>query len=85
MLFNIVDNAFVILRSNGVYRQAKVFRRGTALYAQWGAGFIGLRQTNERGSTTHPLVSWEHIEGVSYMVGTFGQMDIREDKRAKAA
>lgn len=57
--FHIVDDAAVILRSKGVYRQAKVYRRGDDLYAGFGAGFIGLRRN---GGTTLPSVSWEDIE-----------------------
>lgn len=57
--FHIIDDAAVILRSKGVYRQAKVYRRGDDVYAGWSNGFIRLL----RGSaTTHPSVSWDSIE-----------------------
>lgn len=54
MLFTIVDDAHVILRSKGVYRQAKIYERDGVLYAGWGSGFIGLRKGN---STTLPNVT----------------------------
>ncbi len=41
-LFHVVDDAFAILRSKGVYRQAKVYSREGRLYAAHGAGYIGL-------------------------------------------
>lgn len=57
--FHIIDDAAAVLRSKGVYRQAKVYRRGNDVYAGWGNGFIRLL----RGSaTTHPNVSWDGIE-----------------------
>lgn len=40
--FHLIDEAAAILQSKGVYRQAKVYRRGKALYASHGAGFIRL-------------------------------------------
>ena len=57
--FHVIEDGAVILRTKGVYRQAKVYRRGSDVYAGWGAGFIKLM----RGSaTTHPNVSWDGIE-----------------------
>lgn len=57
--FHVIEDGAVILRTKGVYRQAKVYRRGVDIYAAWGAGFIKLM----RGSaTTHPNVSWDGIE-----------------------
>lgn len=40
--FHLIDGAAAILQSKGVYRQAKVYQRGGALYASHGAGFIRL-------------------------------------------
>lgn len=57
-LFHIVEDAFVVLRSRGLFRQAKVYRRGQALYAGYGVSFVGLRG---RGGTTRPDISWEEI------------------------
>jgi len=57
--FHVIDDAAVILRSKGMFRQAKVYRRGADVYAGWGNAFIRLL----RGSaTTHPNVSWDEIE-----------------------
>lgn len=56
--FHVVDDAAVILRVRGVYRQAKVYRRGKDLFAAYGTGFIRLMSHN---GTSCPNVSWlEH-------------------------
>ena len=76
--FHVIDDAFVILRSKGVYRQAKVYshKEGTqaALYAGYGGGFIGLRAN---GGTTKPDVSWTEIEAGSTSEGQFGKLVLR--------
>lgn len=57
-LFHEVTDAQVVLRSKGVYRQAKVFRRGADIYAAWGSGFIRLLSGS---GTTVPTVVWDSI------------------------
>lgn len=57
--FHIIEDGAAVLRSKGVYRQSKVYRRGAAVYAAWSGGFIRLL----RGSaTTHPNVSWDGVD-----------------------
>lgn len=58
-LFHIIDDAAVILRAKGVYKQVKMYQRAGELYAGWGSGFIGLRREH---TTTLPNVSWEDID-----------------------
>lgn len=58
-LFHVIDDAFVILRSKGVYRQAKLYRRGVGTYAAWGAGFI---RVLKGGGTTNPNVGWVDLD-----------------------
>lgn len=67
-LFHVVDDTHVILRSKGVYRQAKVYRRGDALYAGWGNGFVQLRGND---GTSNPNVSWEETDA-PFVRGKFG-------------
>lgn len=55
-LFHEIPDAQVILRSKGVFRQAKLFRRGEDVYAAWGSGFIRLLK---HSGTTVPAVSWQ--------------------------
>ncbi len=80
-LFHVVDDAQVVLRSKGVYRQVKLFARDGKLYAQQGSGFIGLRR---EGGTTCPSVSWEEIDGVEFAVGHLGAL-VSSERVAKAA
>lgn len=57
-LFHILNDQFVILRNKGVFKQGKVFRRGTKLYTNYGSGFISLMRS---GGTSVPNISWlEH-------------------------
>lgn len=55
-LFHEIPDAQVVLRSRGVYKQAKLFRRGADIYAAWGSGFIRLLK---HSGTTVPYVSWQ--------------------------
>lgn len=67
-LFHVIEDAQVILRARGVYRQVKVYRRDKSLFAAWGGGFIQLRGNN---GTSHPNVSWEETD-VPFTRGAFG-------------
>lgn len=62
-MFHIVEDGHVILRTRGVWKQAKVYRRlgpdGNNLYAGHGGGFIRL---NWAGGTTLPNTTWESLE-----------------------
>lgn len=69
-LFHEIPDAQVILRSKGVYRQAKLFRRGEDVFAAWGSGFIRLMSA---GGTTVPTVHWLDTfggEGYEVLPGT---------------
>lgn len=57
--FHVIDDGQVVLRSKGVYRQAKVYRRGEDIYAAYGGGFIRLHGHN---GTSAPSVSWLDIK-----------------------
>lgn len=54
-----IPDAQVILRTRGVFRPAKVFRRGDRLYAQLGTGFIRLGGGDV---TSCPSVSYEALD-----------------------
>lgn len=56
--FHLVQDAAAILVSKGVYRQAKVYRRGKELFAAYGAGFIRLY----REGTALPNLRCEAID-----------------------
>lgn len=67
--FHIIPDGDAVLRSKGVFKQAKVYRRGKDVYAAHGAGFIRLIQ---HGGTTVPNIHWLGIdaEGVSVRAPT---------------
>lgn len=72
--FHIIDDAAVILRSKGVFRQAKVFRRGSELFAGHAGGFISLRAG---GGTSLPTVSWVDIEAGEVEQPRIGNLTVR--------
>jgi hypothetical protein len=59
-LFHIIEDGYAILRSQGVFRQAKLYRRGTQVFAAFGTGYI---QLMSYGGTSRPNVSWLGAEG----------------------
>lgn len=64
MLFHILEDKHVILRSKGIFKQAKVFERNGELFANWGSGFIRLY----KDGTSLPHVSIvEHNIDCSYV------------------
>lgn len=74
--FHVIDDAAVILRCRGVYRQAKVFRRGGGLYAGYGGGFIALYGNS---GTSRPDISWDEIDaGCETAVGRLGRLTIKQ-------
>lgn len=62
--FHVIPDADVIIVSRSVYKQAKVYRRGDALYVGTAGGFVRLYAN---GDTGLPNVRWDDIEiqGVS--------------------
>ena len=51
--FHVIDDAVVILRANGVFKQVKAFQRAGIVYAQYGAGYIRLMENG----TSAPKIS----------------------------
>lgn len=70
-LFHVIEEGQVIICSHGVYRQAKVYRRGEDVFAQYGNGYIKLY--NGCG-TSKPKVSWLGIEAAG--VELTGSMNV---------
>jgi len=67
-LFHEIPDGMVILRTKGVFKQAKVFRRGADVFAAHGSGFIRLLQ---HSGTTIPTTHWLDLDAqnVSHPVG----------------
>ena len=57
--FHIIPDADVIIVSRLVYKQAKVYRRGDALYVGTAGGFVRLYAN---GSTGIPALRWDEID-----------------------
>lgn len=53
--FTIITGASALVHAGGVYRQADLYARGTAVYAKYGAGFIKM---GIGGATSAPKVRW---------------------------
>lgn len=81
-LFHIIDEGVVHLRSRGVYRQAKVYRRGTEVFAAHGGGYIKLRHGT---GTSKPDVSWDALEAPGVGLGNGGCPFFSGDRTARAA
>ncbi len=58
-LFHEVADTWVITRARGVYRQSKVYKRGSGVFAGQGSGFVKLFSS---GGTSAPNVSWVDFE-----------------------
>lgn len=64
-LFHVIQDAFVIVRSKGVYTQRKVYRRLGRLYAQHGSGYVTIGDAGTSG----PDQTIEGYEGFSPIKG----------------
>lgn len=65
--FHVIDEAEVITVTRSVFKQVKVYRRGSALYFGHAGGFVRLYSEHRTGL---PNVRWEDIEvpGVNSVV-----------------
>lgn len=61
-MFTILEDAYAVLYSKGVYRQVKVYSRAGKVYAQHGSGFVRLVRG---GGTTVPAIKWLELEGAT--------------------
>lgn len=58
-LFHVIDDAQVIIRSHGVWRQVPMYHRGDSIYAGVGSGYVRLEAC---GKTSAPNVSWDDMD-----------------------
>ena len=70
-----VTGATAILRCRGVFRQCGVFRRGDALYAKHGTGFLRLYAT---GTSVPHVTLDELIMDEPTHADTFGRLSVAE-------
>jgi hypothetical protein len=62
-MFHKLDDATVLLRRNGLFRDAKLWHRKGVLFAEHGASLVRL---HTEGYTSAKHVRWEEIAGVEY-------------------
>lgn len=74
--FHLIEDAAAILVSKGVYKQAKVYQRGGALFASYGAGFIRLY----KNGTSLPTVRCEDVEVPGWHISydAHGKMSVHQ-------
>lgn len=74
-LFHVVADEFVVLiNRRGLYRQAKLYRRGKGLYAGVGGGFARLVSG---GGTSVPDLRWEDLDA-KHVVGRLGRLEVAD-------
>lgn len=59
-LFKLIEDGYVVLRSRGVYRQAKLYRRGEDIYAAHSGGYVKL---HGYAGTSAPNIGWADLHG----------------------
>lgn len=74
--FHIIDEAEVITVTRSVFKQSKVYRRGSALYFGYGGGYVRLYSGHNTGL---PNVRWEDIE----IPGVNSVVDMESDPHGK--
>lgn len=79
--FHEIPGAWVVLHSNGTYKQSKVYRRGDMLFAGNGTSFIRLMA---RG-TSNPKTCWDDIDlaGGAHCFDAMGRMQLAPVKPKK--
>lgn len=63
--FSELVGSWIVLASKGVYSQAALYRRGDALFAKRGGGFIrvyGRREGDTTGGTSIPDINWDEFD-----------------------
>lgn len=72
MLFNKIEDAYVILtKKGGVWQQSDVYQRNGYLYSRYGSGFIRLTSAG----TSNPDTLWEEIDlPFDYTLDSMGRL-----------
>lgn len=72
-LFHLIPDSFAVLVSKrGVYRQAKLYRRGDEVFAGHGGGFVRIVSG---GGTSVPDIRWDGLESeLTFVAGRLGRM-----------
>lgn len=57
-MFTVIEDAWAVLISRGVYRQVKVYERKGAVFVAHGSGYIA---TYSNGRTGLPNIRWDEL------------------------
>ncbi|WP_027854423.1 hypothetical protein [Marinobacterium litorale] len=71
-----LEDAQIIIRKGGRYRQLKLYRRGSQLFMKMGADFIALLSN---GRTANFDWSWDEISGVKPVTGEMDRLHLLEE------
>lgn len=72
ILFTPLDDQVILRSKTGIYRQARIARRGDYVYACVGGGFVMLYAN---GTTSSPNIRYVDIEGAeNYATGSLGRL-----------
>lgn len=72
--FHEIPGAWVVLMSNGTYKQSKVYRRDKMLFAGNGSSFVRLY----KHGTSNPKLIWDEIDlaGAKHKVGEMNKLEL---------
>lgn len=71
-MFTVIEYAWAIVVSKGVYRQVKVYERNRRIYVGHGSGFIAAYRS---GKTGLPNVRWDDIQ-CEHQFDKLGRMEV---------
>lgn len=74
--FHLIEDAAAVLHSRGLFRQAKVYRRGVGLYAAQGNGFVRLYGGGGTSLPNVTCVEFELPDGVATTADKFGKLEL---------
>lgn len=58
-MFSIIEEGYVVLRKNGVFKPAKLYSRNGYIFANHGGGFV--RLSKNEGATSVPDLKYEDL------------------------
>lgn len=58
-MFALIEDGYLVLRKDGVFRPAKIYVRNQYLYAGYGGGFVKLSKHD--GGTSVPKLTYEDL------------------------
>lgn len=72
ILFTQLDTQVILRTKQGIFRQAKMYRRDNHIYAGVAGGYVMLYENHV---TSCPYITWVEMEG-GFPVGKFGRLQV---------